>query len=270
MIKQIEINDTQFNALVLKASLPVLLECASPECIICKTMAERIIEAGKEYKEQMLFLRLNVNDNRRWQDYGVRVIPTLLYFKDGELLARQENFPEIEEIHAQIKTMVAGQQKSSDLKDEFKSAIDLERSAALFYKYVFTNAKNGRMKERFRSMHHQAVSHAEVLEKKYREMTGESYAAAKGPVSGLEPQRFSLLGALKASIRLEKMLLVFYKKLAKKKLRAPDKELFKQMARQENAHLKAVEKEKRFSQRKEMESSMELSEQSVWLQKFSE
>lgn len=111
MIKQIEINDTQFNSLVLKSSLPVLLECASPECIICKTMAERIAEAGEEYRDRMLFLRLNINDNRRWQDYGVRVIPTILYFRQGKLMARQENFPDIEEIQAQMKTLTAGIKK---------------------------------------------------------------------------------------------------------------------------------------------------------------
>ena len=104
-IKQIEINDTQFNNLVLKSSLPVLLECASPECIICKTMAERIAEAGRAFADKVLFLRLDINENRRWQDYGVRVIPTLLYFQKGKLFARQEDFPDAEEIRAQLEAL---------------------------------------------------------------------------------------------------------------------------------------------------------------------
>jgi thioredoxin 1 len=106
MVKPIEINDTQFNAIVLKAPVPVLVECASPECIICKTMAERIQEASKEAEGRMLFFRLNVNENKRWQDFGVRTIPTLLYFKDGALAAHQENFPDIDEIRSRIRELI--------------------------------------------------------------------------------------------------------------------------------------------------------------------
>jgi thioredoxin 1 len=105
MIKLVDINDTQFDTLVLKAHLPVLLECSSPECIICKTMAERIIEAGDAYASKALFLRLNINENKRWEDYQVRVIPTLLYFKDGILVDRQEHFPEVGDIRGKLKEL---------------------------------------------------------------------------------------------------------------------------------------------------------------------
>ncbi|MGE5279940.1 MAG: thioredoxin family protein [Deltaproteobacteria bacterium] len=107
MVTPVPINDTQFDALVLKASVPVLLECASPECIICKTMAERIREASRDVGARMIFLRLNVNESRRWQEYDVRVIPTLLYFKGGALVARQDTFPDTEDIRAKIKELTA-------------------------------------------------------------------------------------------------------------------------------------------------------------------
>jgi thioredoxin 1 len=106
VIKLIEINDTQFNTLVLKSALPVLLDCSSPECIICKTMGERIVEAGKEFASKAIFLRLNINDSKKWQDYNVRVIPTLLYFKDGKLAGRQDRFPDVDEIKAQIRSLL--------------------------------------------------------------------------------------------------------------------------------------------------------------------
>lgn len=107
MIKQIEINDSQFDTIVLKSALPVLLECASPECIICKTMADRIKEVAKDYAGKMLFLRLDVNENKKWRDFSVRVIPTLLYFKNGVLVARQDSFPETEEIRRQVSLITA-------------------------------------------------------------------------------------------------------------------------------------------------------------------
>ena len=103
MIEQIEVNDSQFDTVVLKSALPVLLECASPECIICKTMADRIREAGRDFENKVVFLRLNINENKKWQDFNVRVIPTLLYFKDGVMTARQENFPDFEEIQKELR-----------------------------------------------------------------------------------------------------------------------------------------------------------------------
>jgi thioredoxin 1 len=106
MIKLININDSQFDTLVLKSSLPVVLDVSSPECIICKTMAERIAEVGKEYGSKVIFLSLNINENKKWQDYKVRVIPTLLYFKNGNLVARHDMFPEVEEIAAQIRALL--------------------------------------------------------------------------------------------------------------------------------------------------------------------
>jgi len=102
MVKLIDINDTQFDALVLQAVKPVLLMVTSPECIICKTMTERLREVSDEVGPKMLFLSLDINQNRKWQDYQVRVIPTLLYFKAGSLTARQDNFPDAEEIRGQI------------------------------------------------------------------------------------------------------------------------------------------------------------------------
>jgi len=102
MIKLIEINDTQFDAIVLRAPAPALVMVTSPECIICKTMTQRLREVSQEVGPRMLFLSLDINENKKWQDFEVRVIPTLLYFKSGVLAARQDNFPDAEEILSQI------------------------------------------------------------------------------------------------------------------------------------------------------------------------
>jgi thioredoxin 1 len=125
MIKMIEINDSQFNTVVLKSALPVLLECASPECIICKTMAERISEVAKDHSSEMLFLRLDINENKRWQDFNVRVIPTLLYFKDGVLVARQDAFPDVEEIRRQVQLMIKKNNGGGPIAVELKTAADI-------------------------------------------------------------------------------------------------------------------------------------------------
>jgi len=127
MVRMVEINDSQFNTLVLKSSLPVLIECSSPECIICKTMAERIQEASKDFLSSMVFFRLNINDNNKWKDFNVRVIPTLLYFKDGILVARQDSFPETQEIRKQINLIAGHDVGTVNVRTERKSPCILRR-----------------------------------------------------------------------------------------------------------------------------------------------
>ena len=115
-LKLVEINDSQFDTLVLRSGLPVLLECGSPECIICKTMDARIGESVGASASKMVFFKLDINQNKRWQDFNVRVIPTLLYFKNGVVIARQDNFPEVEDIKAQIKTILKKEDASKGSK----------------------------------------------------------------------------------------------------------------------------------------------------------
>jgi len=269
MVKVIEINDSQFNTIVLKSGLPVLLECASPECIICKTMADRIQEAGKDFFSKMVFLKLNVNENKRWQDFNVRVIPTILYFKNGILAARHDHFPEIEEIRRQIKLMVQSDTQAANISSEFKTALDLEEIGARFYKYVYTNVRHGKTKEKFRLIHQESLVHKELLQAKLRELTGELYSPGVTEKMEMKPQSFSLMGAVKMAIKIEEKLLSFYKRLQKDKL-LPDKELFKKLVKEETVHLKELQKEMKFMQNKELFTPMDSPEFPTWLHKVFE
>ncbi|MFH1691579.1 MAG: thioredoxin domain-containing protein [Candidatus Omnitrophota bacterium] len=269
MLKMVEVNDSQFDTLVLKSALPVLVECASPECIICKSMAQRIYEAGKSYASKMIFFRLNVNDNTKQQEFNVRVIPTLLYFKDGVLVARQDDFPEVEEIIAQIKIMTRRDSKSLSIYKEFKAVIDLEYAAAKFSKYVTTNAKNGKVKEKFRLMHQESLVHKKLLIANLQELTGEAYAPGLSHAfDGLQmkPQGFSLIGALKMAIKIEEKLVPLYNRLKKDKL-VLDKNLFKKLAKEAALRLKELAKEIKFVQEEELFSSLESPHCSKWLNK---
>lgn len=101
-----EIEDTQLEELVLKDKKPSLLEFMSPECIICKTMKERINEVSRDFKGKVNFFRLDINKSALWKAYNVRSIPTLLYFKDGLTVARQDLFPEKEEMRAILEALL--------------------------------------------------------------------------------------------------------------------------------------------------------------------
>ena len=270
MVRMVEINDSQFNTLVLKSSLPVLIECTSPECIICKTMAERIQEASKDHLSKMVFFRLNINENKKWKDFNVRVIPTLLYFKDGILVARQDSFPETREIREQIHLIAGHDVGTVNVCTELKAAADLEYVAAKFYKYVYSNSKNGSVKEKFRLIHQETVVHKELLQEKLRELTGSVYTPGasykfEGP-EVMKPQSFSLIGAMKMAVKIEEKLLGFYKRLNGNKL-FPDKDMCKRLIKEESAYLKALRKEMKFIQNKELFSSMETAAYPTWLNK---
>ena len=101
-----EIKEVEFKKLILKAKKPVVVEFMSPECIICKTMKERISEVSRGFKGEVNFFRLDINKSALWKNYNVRSLPTLLYFKDGLIVARQDLFPEKEEMRAILESLL--------------------------------------------------------------------------------------------------------------------------------------------------------------------
>lgn len=100
------INDHQFAEKVLGSTMPVLLDVSSPECIICRTMDERIREVAPKFKGTVKFYSLDVNKNKVWRRYEVRAVPTILYFKAGEMVLRHDIFPEKEEMAAHLKRLI--------------------------------------------------------------------------------------------------------------------------------------------------------------------
>ena len=101
-----EIEETNFEKLVLKAKKPSVVEFMSPECIICKTMKERIKEVSRGFAGEINFFRLDINKSGIWKQYVVRSIPTLVYFKKGEIVARQDLFPEKEEMRSILESLL--------------------------------------------------------------------------------------------------------------------------------------------------------------------
>ncbi len=270
-MKIVEINDSQFNNIVLKSCLPVLLECTSPECIICKTMEERILEVSKKHTSDMLFLKLNVNENKRWQDFKVRVIPTLLFFKDGILVSRLDSFPEEYEISKVIESLTKDVCGERGISLELKKSIDSEFVAARFYKHASSNVKNGRAKEKFKLMQQESLVHKDILQARLKELTGELYTPqlTKTDEQNIRPQGFSLFGVLKMAIKIEEKLLSSYKAFKKNKL-AGDGGIFSKLIKEESAHLKELQKEMKFASSRDLLDSMDTPDYPTWLNKVFE
>ncbi|MEX6209420.1 thioredoxin TrxA [Providencia huaxiensis] len=86
--KIIHITDASFATEVLNASSPVLVDFWAAWCDSCKMIAPILDEIADEYTGKLTIAKLNIDENPATAPkYGIRGIPTLLLFKNGEVAA---------------------------------------------------------------------------------------------------------------------------------------------------------------------------------------
>ncbi|MFD0708707.1 thioredoxin [Photorhabdus luminescens] len=86
--KIIHLSDASFDTDVLNAEGPVLVDFWAAWCGPCKMIAPILDEIATEYSGKLTIAKLNIDDNPATAPkYGIRGIPTLLLFKDGQVAA---------------------------------------------------------------------------------------------------------------------------------------------------------------------------------------
>ena len=82
------VSDETFETEVLQSNIPVLVDYWAPWCGPCKMIAPILIEIAEEYGDRLKVTKLNIDENQATPPkYGIRGIPTLMLFKNGNIEA---------------------------------------------------------------------------------------------------------------------------------------------------------------------------------------
>ncbi len=86
----VTVSDASFDADVLKSSEPVVVDFWAEWCGPCKMIAPALEEISNEMEGKVKVVKLNIDENQETAiKFGVRSIPTLILFKDGQPAATQ-------------------------------------------------------------------------------------------------------------------------------------------------------------------------------------
>ena len=84
------VSDANFEPEVLKSDVPVLVDYWAEWCGPCKAIAPVLDEVAKEYSGKLKVAKVNVDENQEIpRKYGIRGIPTLMLFKNGNVEAQK-------------------------------------------------------------------------------------------------------------------------------------------------------------------------------------
>jgi thioredoxin 1 len=108
MAKPADVTDQTFEAEVINADVPTLVDFWAPWCGPCRMVAPIVEELAGEYEGRVKFVKLNTDENPAVSGrYGIRSIPTLLVFKGGEVKGQIVGFRPKSELKNRLDAVLA-------------------------------------------------------------------------------------------------------------------------------------------------------------------
>lgn len=101
---EITLTKDNFDAEVMNSEIPVLVDFWAVWCGPCQMLAPTIEELANEYEGKVKVGKVNVDEQPELaQKYGIMSIPTLIYFKDGQIAEQTMGVQSKESIEAMLK-----------------------------------------------------------------------------------------------------------------------------------------------------------------------
>ena len=90
MNEPVHVTDAEFDKVVLKSTLPVLVDFWAPWCGPCRMVAPILEKIAKEQAGKLVVAKVNTDENPEWATkYGVQGIPTMLFVNKGKVIKTQ-------------------------------------------------------------------------------------------------------------------------------------------------------------------------------------
>jgi thioredoxin 2 len=101
------ITDAQFHALVEQASLPVVVDFYSPTCGPCQMLAPTLEALARDYAGRLLVFKIDSSNQQvNAQRFHIRGVPTLLLFKNGQLIDQVVGAVPRADIEQRLRTLL--------------------------------------------------------------------------------------------------------------------------------------------------------------------